>query len=194
MWVCWKIWKLVIFNLKISPRKNIINSKLKTSLRIPWLVNSKEHSGGGELGLALALIVCIITFVHGFSGKEKKTRKMSNFDLPGWRGNLFTTDKFFLINILKICHNIRKCSKTNNILSLTDLYPPLHWVCQKNHKTLNPCSQMITKYLCDFSYYCQCIKSHPGPEAYLVEWLGSWGVIELMFKPQGNMRACNTKP
>ena len=56
---------------------------------------------------------------------------MSNFDLPGWRGNLFTTDHFFLINILKICHNIKKFSKTHNILSLTDLYPPLILLIQK---------------------------------------------------------------
>ena len=44
--------------------------------------------------LFLALTLCIITFVYGFSGKEKKTRKKSNFDWPGWRGNLFTTDNF----------------------------------------------------------------------------------------------------
>ena len=36
----------------------------------------------------------ITTFVYNFSAKEQKTPKMSNFDLPGWRGNLFTTDHF----------------------------------------------------------------------------------------------------
>ena len=81
--------------------------------------------------MPLALTLCIIAFVYGFLGKEQKTRKMSNFDLPGWRGNLFTTDQFVLINILKICHN--------NILSFT--YPisrPYLYNCVNNGDETKP--------------------------------------------------------
>ena len=58
-----------------------------------------------------------------FQQRGEKNRKIINLDLSGLRGNLFTTVYFFLINILKICHNLRKCSKTNTILSLTDPCP-----------------------------------------------------------------------
>ena len=68
---------------------------------------------------------CINTFVYDFSAKENNTRKCQILIFPVGGVIHLQLTIFFLINILKICHNIRKCSKTKSILNLTDLYPHL---------------------------------------------------------------------
>ena len=45
-------------------------------------------------------------------------RENPNFDLPGWRAKVHPNHISMFSNVLIICHNKIKCSKTTNFLSL----------------------------------------------------------------------------